>query len=249
MLFQPGVHWLHDQRSNVYNFDPFLRVLPKPEEFKFDAVPEFMPASKDAALHALAAEQGCSYVTSTSSISQSLSAIYFVLSRMRPLNLDCLSAPFAEEPRTFTALTRAPTAVLLRPHGPHLRSIVVEKGDEPENVLQKLGQVMERLLTEPKDNFRRMLRSHPEAPQVRSSEAYSFTAAGRILMRSQLDCHDPRLPLRTFDLKTRAALPIRMDVQNYQRYRDYQLVSNTGLFSSFEREYFDMCRSAFLKYR
>lgn len=176
MLFQPGVHWLCDYRSNVYNFDPFLRRIPSPDEFKFDAVPDFIPASRDETLHALAAEQGCSYVTSTSSISQSMSGIYFVLSRMKLLNLDCLSTPFAEEPKTFTALTRSPSTVLLRPHGPNLRSIVVEKIDEQENVLQKLGQVMERLLTEPKENFERMLRKHPEDPHVRSSEAYSFTA-------------------------------------------------------------------------
>lgn len=68
-------------------------------------------------------------------------------------------------------------------------------------------------------------------------------------MRSQLDCHDPRLPHCSFDLKTRAALPIRMDVQNYQKYQEYRLLSTHGLYCSFEREYYDMCRSAFLKYK
>lgn len=68
-------------------------------------------------------------------------------------------------------------------------------------------------------------------------------------MRSQLDCHDPWLPRRTFDLKTRAVLPVRMDVANYSRYRDYRLVKSHGLYCSFEREYYDMCRSALLKYK
>lgn len=36
-------------------------------------------------------------------------------------------------------------------------------------------------------------------------------------MRSQLDCYDPRLPgTGVFDLKTRAALPIRYDIMNYE---------------------------------
>lgn len=36
-------------------------------------------------------------------------------------------------------------------------------------------------------------------------------------MRSQLDCIDSRLPgTGVFDIKTRAALPIRMDVHNYK---------------------------------
>lgn len=39
---------------------------------------------------------------------------------------------------------------------------------------------------------------------------------GNFLLRSQLDCQDPRLPRRTFDLKTRAAIPVRLDLNNYQ---------------------------------
>lgn len=99
---------------------------------------------------------------------------------MRPLNLDCLSQPFAEEPRTFTLLTRSPNAVLLKPHGDGIRSITVEKYEEGETVLSKLGQVMERLLTEPKDNFVKMLRDNPDAPTIRDSEAYAYTAVREI---------------------------------------------------------------------
>ena len=36
-------------------------------------------------------------------------------------------------------------------------------------------------------------------------------------MRSQLDCIDPRLPgTGVFDIKTRAAVPIRLDVLNHE---------------------------------
>lgn len=176
VLFNPGVHWLRDLRTNVYNFDPFLRQLPRPEAFNFELIPPFVPASRDHGLLERAQGRGCSYITSTSSISQSMGTIYFALSRMRPLNLDMLSQPFADEPHTFTLLTRSPTAVLLRPHGSNLRSIVIEKGvDEPESVLSQLGQVMERLLTEPKENFLRMLRSSPSPPEVRSEDTYAYT--------------------------------------------------------------------------
>jgi len=41
--------------------------------------------------------------------------------------------------------------------------------------------------------------------------------SGRFVMRSQLDCHDSRLPgTGVFDIKTRACLPIRLDVLNYE---------------------------------
>lgn len=68
------------------------------------------------------------------------------------------------------------------------------------------------------------------------------------MLRSQLDCHDNRLPKKSFDLKTRATLPIRMDVRNYRDYLSYRLHRTHGLYESFEREFFDLCRSALLKY-
>ena len=63
-----------------------------------------------------------------------------------------------------------------------------------------------------------------------------------------MDCHDPRLPKKSFDLKTRATLPIRMDINNYRDYLSYRLHRPYGLYESFEREFFDLCRSALLKY-
>jgi hypothetical protein len=90
----------------------------------------------------------------------------------------------------------------------------------------------------------------------------------KFVMRSQLDCVDPRLPgTGVFDIKTRAALPIRMDQLNYkvrakwtcggapadarhtQENSSYQITDLVGPTGSFEREYYDLIRGAFLKYR
>lgn len=69
-------------------------------------------------------------------------------------------------------------------------------------------------------------------------------------MRSQLDCQDPRLPgTGVFDIKTRASLPIRIDLLNYEENSGYLIRQMHGLIESFEREYYDLIRSAFLKYR
>lgn len=68
-------------------------------------------------------------------------------------------------------------------------------------------------------------------------------------MRSQLDCHHPSLPgTGVFDLKTRAAMPIRLDVYNYEDHIDYHINKLHGPWESFEKEYYDLIRSAFLKY-
>ena len=68
------------------------------------------------------------------------------------------------------------------------------------------------------------------------------------MMRSQLDCEDPRLPNKTFDLKTRAVVSVRMDRANYVESAGYHIERSHGRWFSFEREYHDMVRAAFLKY-
>lgn len=67
-------------------------------------------------------------------------------------------------------------------------------------------------------------------------------------MRSQLDCVDDRLPRRTFDLKTRAVVAVRMDRANWVESSGYMIRHNTGVNESFERELWDMSRGTLLKY-
>lgn len=43
----PGVHFLKDPRTNVYNFDPYLENVTQPDEFEFSLLNDFVPASKD----------------------------------------------------------------------------------------------------------------------------------------------------------------------------------------------------------
>ena len=68
------------------------------------------------------------------------------------------------------------------------------------------------------------------------------------MMRSQLDCSDPRLPRKTFDLKTRAVVAVRNDRANWVESSGYQIRHSTGLLESFEREHYDMIRASLLKY-
>jgi hypothetical protein len=110
--------------------------------------------------------------------------------------------------------------------------------------------------------------------QNSQKEAYIYSKMGSFLFRSQLDCrwpyeHEVRKPaghkhhhhhhvdgatpdtppvLRTFDLKSRAAWPIRIDCENYRLHLFYRPRTVAGLENSFEREFYDMVRAAFLKY-
>lgn len=76
------------------------------------------------------------------------------------------------------------------------------------------------------------------------------TQTKNFIMRSQLDCHDARLPgTGVFDIKTRACMPIRLDIFNFEENSGYLIRKQYGQYESFEREYYDLIRSAFLKYQ
>ena len=51
-----------------------------------------------------------------------------------------------------------------------------------------------------------------------------------------------------FELKTRAASVLRYDISKYIDYLDYEITKYRGRHSSFEREFYDLIRGAFLKY-
>lgn len=127
-----------------------------------------------------------------------------------------------------------------------------DKEFDSANVLMSLGKSMEKLLTLPTQDFERYRKSNDEKASLDEQvtpEAYHYCTTGDLLMRSQLDAHDPRLPgTGMFDLKTRAVVAIRMDTKNYEQGVGYQIKNRFGEYESYEREFFDMSRSAFLKY-
>lgn len=69
-------------------------------------------------------------------------------------------------------------------------------------------------------------------------------------MRSQIDCGGitPEGKKVVFEIKTRATCVLRYDVANYINHLDYQITKYKGQVNSFEREYYDLIRGAFLKY-
>lgn len=127
-----------------------------------------------------------------------------------------------------------------------------EKLQPDAAILSELGHVLERQLTMEPHQFSRFLKSSsdPFLPhEMRDKrEAYHYSASKNLVMRSQLDCHDDRLPRKTFDIKTRATVAIRRDMLNYQNNRGYLISKAEGELESFEREKYDLIRAAFLKY-
>ncbi|KAH7924960.1 Pet127-domain-containing protein [Leucogyrophana mollusca] len=252
VLFNPGVHWLQDPRSRVYNFTPWVESVPKVTDFAFERVTGFIKSSADEDLQTLAKQEGRTFAGSTSSLTGMLSHVYFLVSGDRDVDTSLLSRHFQHEPTNFTPGQRMPTSVVLN-YKDGVYTIDSDKSDEADkNLLTWMGTMLEKFLTVPESEFTQYLR--PSAPEAEDDgdtrrEAYRYAKSKSFVMRSQLDCVDNRLPgTGVFDIKTRAAVPIRLDMLNYEENSGYLIRTLHGPMESFEKEYYDLIRSAFLKY-
>ena len=117
-------------------------------------------------------------------------------------------------------------------------------GASSTNVLNKLGHVIEAFLVNTPEGFKKL----KEGRNLMTSDSYHYAKVEDMLVRAQLDCADPSLPKSTFDLKSRAVLPIRKDLGGYRNNLWYKIKTKDGLLQSFERERYDMHKAAFLKY-
>ncbi|PTB57842.1 hypothetical protein M431DRAFT_78027 [Trichoderma harzianum CBS 226.95] len=251
VLFNPGVYHMQDGRSRVFNFDPYLASIMPVKEFDFDALRSYVTSSKDVKLRQLSAAHGMKYCGSTSSMTSILSHFHFLLSAWRKPNFAFLSRSIEPESFNFTAISRGPSAAFAH-YNDGTYAFDSDKEYDTENILSLLGKSMEKLLTLPKDEFEkyRLSRSHQLSEEERNAQdSFHYTTLGDFMMRSQLDAYDPRLPgSGMFDLKTRAVVAVRMDVRGYEKGAGYEIQKRFGQWESFEREYYDMIRTVFLKY-
>jgi hypothetical protein len=250
VLFNPGVYHLQDPRSRVYNFDPYLEKIMPVNEFNFDALSAYKTSSKDNTLLSMTRKLDAKYTGSTSSMSGILQHFHFLLSAFRPLNHDVLSKSYPDASNKFTKITTGPSAAFLR-YKDGVYALDADKTYDSPNIMSWLGHSLEKLLTSDRSEFERFRRSSLEEtpPEDDSSRCFHYTRQGKILMRSQLDAHDPRLPgTGVFDLKTRAVVSIRMNHTEYEEGTGYQLRYARGEWESFEREFYDMTRATLLKY-
>jgi hypothetical protein len=250
VLFNPGVYRLQDPRSRIYNFDPYLEKIMPVNEFDFDALSEYKTSSKDETLLDLTKRLGTKFTGSTSSMSSVLQHFHFLLSNFRELNHDMLSRSFPDPSKRFSKITFGPDAIFLR-YKDGIYAIDADKTYDSPNIMSWLGHSLEKLLTTDRNEFELFRKSSPEPTPAEdnSSRCYHYSKLGNLLMRSQLDAHDPRLPgTGVFDLKTRAVVSIRMNHKEYETGAGYQLRYAQGEWESFEREFYDMTRATMLKY-
>jgi hypothetical protein len=111
--YSPGVHWLQDPRSRVFNFPPYLQDLPSVSDFAFERVDQFTRPSQDSDIHALLKKHNKKFSGSTSSLTGILCHLYFLISGDRLVITETLSS-FRYESRTFTPGQRMPISVVFK---------------------------------------------------------------------------------------------------------------------------------------
>ena len=256
VLFDPGVHFLKDPRTNVYNFTPFLEKIMSIKDFDFDYIPKYVPSGKDSKLHKLARDHHLQYVASSSSLTSILTKFHLALSNDRPPQILELSKNFPGKTTTFTATQLRPVSVFVRYNDKTgTYSIDADATDSQELILTILGNCLETMLTTPEKIFRNYHKSlsHNLDPQLKNQpqESHHYTQIQNFLVRSQLDCFDSRLPgSGIFDLKTRAVCAVRHDLDYAQVNdgSDYSIKTLDGEYHSFSREWFELIRSTMFKY-
>ena len=254
VLQQKGVHRMFDAKSKTHFFHPYLRHLHQPDQINFDNLTPFIPPSKDPTLHKLIEEHPCKYQSSTSSITAPLVSLYLILSNFKPTKSRSLEN-FKFMTNTFTPSVRKPVIFVLRPKkspsGHQFYSIDSYKflfEPRTNQILMDLGKTMEKLFVmEPEDFEKRFVKPYAGDGRTYDDEdIYRYLRHGKFIIRSQLDCFHPKYGV--FDIKTRATNPIRLNMQRYQKYTHLKLKSIKGSHNSYEREFYDMVRSVFVKY-
>ncbi|KAJ3154737.1 hypothetical protein HDU89_007977 [Geranomyces variabilis] len=250
VLFRPGPHFMIDPSSGRSQFQKWIKDICQPEEFNYDAQPEYKIASDDLVSQQLALKHGLKYTSSTSSITAALAKTYLLVAQGRQVDRQSFSSALATQPTRFTKGTRQPVSVILRYRNGVYAVDSDKDPDEKWNILQTLGKSMEKALTATPAEFDmyRKGNEHQLTPENMDKDYHRYAKIENFLLRAQIDCYHPKLPNKTFDLKTRGTLPIRMAPDEYLDNLDYKITRKDGVLQSFEREDYDMLRSAMLKY-
>lgn len=259
VLFSPGVHFFRCPRTGVYNYSAQGLNLGLLQKFDYGAVPQFTPPSKDEKFLSIA-RRSFKFAGSTSSLKSAIIKCYLTLSNDREIDGSYLSKKVSTNPYfqklTLTWATRMPATLQLKwNNGVFSIDKLSENNKEEEepSVLSLMGTAIELMLTVPREEFKKYLGA-PLPAELREEllakhvDNYHTGGFGDIAVRSQIDCWNPLLPKKTFDIKSRAVFPVRLDPSGHESYSDYRLYKLTGKIGSFEREYFDMARSIMLGY-
>ena len=245
---------LHEDKFRLKLFEN----IPPPESIRMDKLDTYMRPHEDPNLKKLMKKYTYKYSSSTSGISEFLTHFFYKLNNFKSPHFYNLSEAYTDEALKFMMFQRKPSSIIL--HKNDNGSYTINKNNifEPkiEFILLKMGKYMEKIFTNTPEEFHEkyMIKEKGgttnEEIVIKEDDYFNFVGFDKILLRSQIDCQgkDKNGNSIVHEIKTRAIAPIRYDVWNYKDYLDYEITSLHGKHSSYEREFYDLIRGAFLKY-
>lgn len=236
----------------------YLRTIASPTTEVLARFPEYTPPSRDKNLLQAAKAANVRYVTGSSSITEELTHIYYLLSNFKTPDLTGLGKNYDAKWMMYMSAYRKPTTFMLRKLSPGLYAVDGDSGIVPalNKDLTEMGVVLEALLTTDSATYTRIIDpnttmdKHEIEEILKGGHSHKMRKVGNMIVRSQIDCESttPEGEKFVFEIKTRATAPIRYDVKNLHLYYDYKITHRSGITESFEREYFDLIRSILIKY-
>lgn len=187
-----------------------------------------------------------------------MSQIFYLMEQFKNPNMNQVSNYYSDFSDKYMSSQRKPTTNILRRVDKENEIYALDSDTNPfeasNEILMFMGKVFERMYTMEVDEFNSLLLKSQQdlTNAVPLEEDYHrfLIMNQKICLRSQIDCMaelDDGQKI-VFEIKTRAVAPLRYDISNYKKYLDYRIDNIVGEHSSFEREYYDLIRGAFLKY-
>ena len=260
---KPGIYTMNEIGKLQPDGGKYLKTIPNSDDVNFDRIPAYIPPSQDKLLLRFAQESKIKFVMSTSTISNVLSQIYFLFSSFKNPLFENVFEDYENEPKKYMISQRKPATNFLRKLDQ--KNDIYAFDSDPgifyykNAILMDLGKVLERFLTLTPEVFTDVLLTKNKQKLDEKSMAlllpddhHRFMKLNNdICLRSQIDCFSTNKTTNkpfVFEIKTRTCCPMRYDFMNYTDFFDYKITDIRGLHSSFEREYYDLIRGAFLKY-
>eukprot|EP00826_Nyctotherus_ovalis_P059068 TRINITY_DN8182_c0_g2_i8.p1 TRINITY_DN8182_c0_g2~~TRINITY_DN8182_c0_g2_i8.p1 ORF type:complete len:588 (-),score=151.59 TRINITY_DN8182_c0_g2_i8:53-1816(-) len=241
-------------KSNVTDF---YKSLPTPEEIDNEMIGEYIPPSKDKLLFSIAEKCGAQYMLSTSTVTSLLAHIDYLITNFRSPLFSQLSHEYVDEPLKYIISARKPSTGYATVVNAMPRVIAIDSDsgflDESSLIFLRMGRYLELMITQNQSDFNRKFLLKNKSRRLPGDrpvpDYHSFLKAGKMLLRSQIDAGIVEGDfLKKVEIKTRAIMAQRYDAEFYKNYLDYRLRTSIGLYESYEREYYDLIRSAFNKY-
>ena len=252
----PGIFPIEEITNHTGN--EFLKNIISPNPEVLAKFPAYTPPSKDKALLTAAHKENKRFVTGSSSITEELTHIYYLMSNFRSPDMTGLAKNYDHRNLNYMSAYRKPTTFMLRRLAKDIYAIDGDSGLVPElnKDLSDMGIVLEAMLTTDEEVYRRIcdpqsgITKEEIADILKGGRSHKMRTMGDMLIRSQIDCEsmDENGRYFVFEIKTRATAPLRYDVKNIPLYLDYKILKRSGSSESFELEYFDLIRSILTKY-